>query len=80
MTMPATEADLLYVVGAMLDYQDRINTLLRTWLFAGHGGGGGGVGGGGVAAGATPMAEGAAAGATAPAVEAAAEAGHSGRL
>ena len=50
-TMPATEADLLHVVGAMLDHQDRINTLLRTLLFAGHtthaGGGGSGGGGGG---------------------------------
>ena len=42
--MPATQADLLMVLGAMMDYQDRINTVLRTLLYegalAGHGGGG----------------------------------------
>ena len=43
--MPATQADLLMVVGAMMDYQDRINRVLRTLLYegtlVGPGGGGG---------------------------------------
>ena len=49
--MPATQADLLMVLGAMMDYQDRINTVLRTLLYEGGctlvGPGGGGDGGGG---------------------------------